>query len=180
MDKDIERLGRERLRRQRNRKNWSRTLIALAVIVLGITVYNLIQPASAEDKNKAEFTIDKESETYTNLNKLSNLPTTKMSGDGAAAWNGKDFDISVDLDFKITKEEAETSGNNYYFVFSDGVYISDNLCSKWHDHQDTNGKYAFSYHFVKTDDNKFAVVIKFKDGYIKNDVTAVNIITTIK
>lgn len=172
MDKDIERLGRERLRRQRNRKNWSRTLIALAVIVLGITVYNLIQPASAEDKNKAEFTIDKESETYTNLNKLSNLPTTKMSGDGAAAWNGKDFDISVDLDFKITKEEAETSGNNYYFVFSDGVYISDNLCSKWHDHQDTNGKYAFSYHFVKTDDNKFAVVIKFKDGYIKNDVTA--------
>ena len=30
----------------------------MAVIVLGITAYRLIQPASAEDQNKYEFEVD--------------------------------------------------------------------------------------------------------------------------
>lgn len=172
MDKDIERLGKERLLRQKIRKNWGRVLIALAVLVLGITVYQLIQPASAEDKDKAEFTVDNEKDTYTNLVKLSNIPQAKLDGNSAGAWNGESFDISVALDFMITKEEANNAGNNYYYVFSEGVYISDKLCSKWYDHQDTKGRDAFSYHFLKTDDGRYAVVIKFVEGYIDSDITA--------
>ena len=53
MDKDMERLGKERLKECE--KTWTACttfIISMAVIVLGITAYRLIQPASAEDQNK--------------------------------------------------------------------------------------------------------------------------------
>ena len=50
MDKDMERLGKERLKRVRRRRQLATFIISMAVIVLGITAYRLIQPASAEDQ----------------------------------------------------------------------------------------------------------------------------------
>lgn len=55
MDKDMERLGKERLKRVRRRRQLATFIISMAVIVLGITAYRLIQPASAEDQNKYEL-----------------------------------------------------------------------------------------------------------------------------
>ena len=57
MDKDMERLGKERLKRVRRRRQLATFIISMAVIVLGITAYRLIQPASAEDQNKYEFEV---------------------------------------------------------------------------------------------------------------------------
>ena len=45
MDKDMERLGKERLKRVRRRRQLATFIISMAVIVLGITAYRLIQPA---------------------------------------------------------------------------------------------------------------------------------------
>ena len=50
MDKDMERLGKERLKRVRRRRQLATFIISMAVIVLGITAYRLIQPASAADQ----------------------------------------------------------------------------------------------------------------------------------
>ena len=70
MDKDMERLGKERLKRVRRRRQLATFIISMAVIVLGITAYRLIQPASAADQNQRDFTIDNVTENYVNLNIL--------------------------------------------------------------------------------------------------------------
>ena len=41
MDKDMERLGKERLKRVRRRRQLATFIISMAVIVLGITAYRL-------------------------------------------------------------------------------------------------------------------------------------------
>ena len=43
MDKDMERLGKERLKRVRRRRQLATFIISMAVIVLGITAYRLIR-----------------------------------------------------------------------------------------------------------------------------------------
>ena len=58
MDKDMERLGKERLKRVRRRRQLATFIISMAVIVLGITAYRLIQPASAEDQKNSHDLID--------------------------------------------------------------------------------------------------------------------------
>lgn len=55
MDKDMERLGKERLKRVRRRRQLATFIISMAVIVLGITAYRLIQPASAADQNQKDL-----------------------------------------------------------------------------------------------------------------------------
>ena len=91
MDKDMERLGKERLKRVRRRRQLATFIISMAVIVLGITAYRLIQPASAADQNQKDFTIDNVTENYVNLQKLqSNGSYTKMSSEGKPVdWNGE-------------------------------------------------------------------------------------------
>ena len=46
MDKDMERLGKERLKRVKRRRQLATFVVSMAVIVLSITMYRLIQPAS--------------------------------------------------------------------------------------------------------------------------------------
>ena len=58
MDKDMERLGKERLKRVKRRRQLATFVVSMAVIVLSITMYRLIHPASAEDQNKYEFEVD--------------------------------------------------------------------------------------------------------------------------
>ncbi len=173
MDKDMERLGKERLGRVKRRKRIAVIVSMLAVVVLGITAYRLIQPASAADQNQAEFTIDNETAVYTNLAKLNVKPKLTVADGSRVEWNGQTFNVSASLDFEITRDEAATAGNNYYFVYSSGnILIPDKLCQKWYEHQDDRGNHAFDYHFVKNQDGTYAVVIRFVEGYIDADIKA--------
>ena len=87
----------------------------MAVIVLGITAYRLIQPASAEDQNKYEFEVDGQKETYTNLGKLKNPPVVKLEGDQPEVeWDGKTFNYKVDMSFAIG--EGEFMDRIYLFL----------------------------------------------------------------
>ena len=176
MDKDMERLGKERLKRVRRRRQLATFVISMAVIVLSITVYRLIQPASAADQNKAEFTVDGESENYVNLAKLTTThpgPTLEAAGGKPANWNGEQFELEAKLNFSITKDESKNDdgsvNNNYYYVYDPSVTIPDELCDRWIDHSDDNNDTkAFKYRFVKNDDGTYAVLVKFYDGYIDN------------
>ena len=58
MDKDMERIGKERHKIVRRRRQLATFIISMSVIVLGITAYRLIQPGSAADQNQKSFTID--------------------------------------------------------------------------------------------------------------------------
>lgn len=175
MDKDMERLGKERLKRVKRRRQLATFVISMAVIVLSITVYRLIQPASAADQNKAEFTVDGTSENYVNLAKLNTThpgPTLDAVGGKPANWNGEQFELEAKLSFSISKDESKNDdgsvNNNYYYVYDPSVTIPDDLCDKWVEHRDEKDVQAFQYRFVKNEDGTYAVLIKFYNDYINN------------
>lgn len=175
MDKDMERLGKERLKRVKRRRQLATFVISMAVIVLSITVYRLIQPASAADQNKAVFTVDGVDENYVNLAKLTTThpgPTLEAVSDKPANWNGEQFELEAKLSFSISKDESKnedgTINNNYYYVYDPSVTIPDELCDKWVQKSDDKDVKAFQYRFVKNSDGTYAVLIKFNDGYIDN------------
>lgn len=181
MDKDMERLGKERLKRVRRRRQLATFIISMAVIVLGITAYRLIQPASAADQNQKDFTIDNVTENYVNLQKLqSNGSYTKMSSEGKPVdWNGEKFKLEVQLDFGIGKNDTvDANGNtvkNYYYVYDPSVTIPDELCNYWKTKCDDNGdKEQFQYRYIKNEDGTYAILIKFVDGYIEGNSSDIN------
>ena len=168
MDKDMERLGKERLKRVRRRRQLATFIISMAVIVLGITAYRLIQPASAEDQNKYEFEVDGQKETYTNLGKLKNPPVVKLEGDQPEVeWDGKTFNYKVDMSFAIGEGEfKDESGNiikNYYMTYGQDISIPDAVCDGWHSYTDESGNKFCNYRFIKNNDGTFSVLIKFAD-----------------
>ena len=174
MDKDMERLGKERLKRVRRRRQLATFIISMAVIVLGITAYRLIQPASAADQNQKDFTIDNITENYVNLQKLqSNGSYTEMSSEGKSAdWNGEKFKLEVQLNFGIGKNDTvDANGNtvkNYYYVYDPSVTIPDDLCNSWTTKCDDNSDIEqFQYRYIKNEDGTYAILIKFADGYIE-------------
>ena len=132
MDKDMERLGKERLKRVRRRRQLATFIISMAVIVLGITAYRLIQPASAEDQNKYEFEVDGQKETYTNLGKLKNPPVVKLEGDQPEVeWDGKTFNYKVDMSFAIGegefKDESGIIIKNYYMTYGQDISMAKDI-----------------------------------------------------
>ena len=174
MDKDMERLGKERLKRVRRRRQLATFIISMAVIVLGITAYRLIQPASAADQNQRDFTIDNVTENYVNLQKLQSEGSyTEMSSEGKSAdWNGEKFKLEVQLNFGIGKNDTvDANGNtvkNYYYVYDPSVTIPDELCNYWKTKCDDNGdKEQFQYRYIKNEDGTYAILIRFADGYIE-------------
>lgn len=174
MDKDMERLGKERLKRVRRRRQLATFIISMAVIVLGITAYRLIQPASAADQNQRDFTIDNVTENYVNLQKLQSEGSyTEMSSEGKSAdWNGEKFKLEVQLNFGIGKNDTvDANGNtvkNYYYVYDPSVTIPDELCNYWKTKCDDNGDIEqFQYRYIKNEDGTYAILIKFADGYIE-------------
>lgn len=174
MDKDMERLGKERLKRVRRRRQLATFIISMAVIVLGITAYRLIQPASAADQNQRDFTIDNVTENYVNLQKLQSEGSyTEMSSEGKSAdWNGEKFKLEVQLDFGIGKNDTvDANGNtikNYYYVYDPSVTIPDDLCNSWTTKCDDNSDIEqFKYRYIKNEDGTYAILIKFADGYIE-------------
>lgn len=174
MDKDMERLGKERLKRVRRRRQLATFIISMAVIVLGITAYRLIQPASAADQNQRDFTIDNVTENYVNLQKLQSEGSyTEMSSEGKSAdWNGEKFKLEVQLDFGIGKNDTvDANGNtikNYYYVYDPSVTIPDDLCNAWTTKCDDNSDIEqFKYRYIKNEDGTYAILIRFADGYIE-------------
>lgn len=174
MDKDMERLGKERLKRVRRRRQLATFIISMAVIVLGITAYRLIQPASAADQNQRDFTIDNVTENYVNLQKLQSEGSyTEMSSEGKSAdWNGEKFKLEVQLDFGIGKNDTvDANGNtikNYYYVYDPSVTIPDDLCNSWTTKCDDNSDIEqFKYRYIKNEDGTYAILIRFADGYIE-------------
>ena len=174
MDKDMERLGKERLRRVKRRRQLAIFIASMAVIVLGITVGRLIQPASAADQDKAEFVVDGDNSSYMNMAKLSNSPQIAVTGGMPVEWTGQEFKLSAELSFAITTSEAQnedgTAQNNFYYMYGSNIQIPEELCRNWYNHSDERGKDAFQYHFVKNEDDTYAVLVKFYDGYIDSDV----------
>lgn len=175
MDKDMERLGKERLKRVKRRRQLATFVISMAVIVLSITVYRLIQPASAADQNQKNFTVDGVDENYVNLAKLTTThpgPTLDAISDKPANWNGEQFELEAKLNFSISKDESKnedgTVNKNYYYVYDPSVTIPDELCDKWVEHRDDKDVQAFQYRFVKNEDGTYAVLIKFYENYINN------------
>ena len=178
MDKDMERLGKERLKRVRRRRQLATFIISMAVIVLGITAYRLIQPASAEDQNKYEFEVDGQKETYKNLGKLKNPPVVKLEGDQPEVeWDGKTFNYKVDMSFAIGEGEfKDESGNiikNYYMTYGQDISIPDAVCDGWHSYTDESGNKFCNYRFIKNNDGTFSVLIKFADDYIQSNTTEI-------
>ena len=174
MDKDMERLGKERLKRVRRRRQLATFIISMAVIVLGITAYRLIQPASAADQNQRDFTIDNVTENYVNLQKLqSDGSYTQMYSDGKSAdWNGEKFKLEVQLNFGIGRNDTVDANNNtiknYYYVYDPSVTIPDDLCNSWKTKCDDNSDIEqFKYRYIKNEDGTYAILIKFADGYIE-------------
>ena len=178
MDKDMERLGKERLKRVKRRRQLATFVVSMAVIVLSITMYRLIQPASAEDQNKYEFEVDGQKETYTNLGKLKNPPVVKLEGDQPEVeWDGKTFNYKVDMSFAIGEGEfKDESGNiikNYYMTYGQDISIHDAVCDGWHTYTDESGNKLCNYRFVKNNDGTFSALIKFADNYIQSNTTEI-------
>ena len=178
MDKDMERLGKERLKRVKRRRQLATFVVSMAVIVLSITMYRLIQPASAEDQNKYEFEVDGQKETYTNLGKLKNPPVVKLEGNQPEVeWDGKTFNYKVDMSFTIGEGEfKDESGNiikNYYMTYGQDISIPDAVCDGWHTYTDESGNKLCNYRFVKNNDGTFSALIKFADDYIQSNTTEI-------
>lgn len=178
MDKDMERLGKERLKRVKRRRQLATFVVSMAVIVLSITMYRLIQPASAEDQNKYEFEVDGQKETYTNLGKLKNPPVVKLEGNQPEVeWDGKTFNYKVDMSFAIGEGEfKDESGNiikNYYMTYGQDISIPDAVCDGWHTYTDESGNKLCNYRFVKNNDGTFSALIKFADDYIQSNTTEI-------
>ena len=132
----------------------------MAVIVLGITVGRLIQPASAADQDKAEFVVDGDNSSYMNMAKLSNSPQIAVTGGMPVEWTGQEFKLSAELSFAITTSEAQnedgTAQNNFYYMYGSNIQIPEELCRNWYNHSDERGKDAFQYHFVKNEDDTYS------------------------
>ena len=178
MDKDMERLGKERLKRVKRRRQLATFVVSMAVIVLSITMYRLIQPASAEDQNKYEFEVDGQKETYKNLGKLKNPPVVKLEGNQPEVeWDGKTFNYKVDMSFAIGEGEfKDESGNiikNYYMTYGQDISIPDAVCDGWHTYTDESGNKLCNYRFVKNNDGTFSALIKFADDYIQSNTTEI-------
>ncbi len=172
MDKDMERLGKERLKRVKRRRQLATFIISMAVIVLSITAYKLIQPASAEDQNQMNFTDNTgANSTYTNLSTLVNKPAltvqTNTSGD-IVTWDGKQFDIKTHMEFKIAQDEyganKDSKNYNYYYSFGSNMVIPDALLNNWYTDKDKR----FDYQFIKND-VEYIVLIKFHEDYLKDN-----------
>lgn len=171
MDKDVEILGKERLARVKRRRRLAAVLMSLAVIVLSVTVYRLIQPASANDQDMKEYTVEingaNDTSTYKNLSKLTTTPTLEATGDDVT-YEGGQYELKASITFPIAKDEGASFGDNYYYTYPSSIFIPESLMKQWYTYTDTTGTDAFDYRFVKNDDGTYSVLIRFYEGYLAN------------
>lgn len=96
---------------------------------------------------------------------------TAISGNGTKYdENGNIYSSDLRIDFKFSAD-AVLSNQSYYYEYPEGIIIPDALLNQTYTLYDSQNKKAGTYHFEKTDDGKYRVVIDFEEGYvtIEND-----------
>lgn len=152
MDKDIERLGKVRLERSKKRKKWLTVVFLLAVIALGSTVFQLIQPASAATQDLAPYitsVIDNGNLVYDPVNDC-------YIGD------------SLKIKFKIPGPDLTTQKNVFTYNYPSDVVVKDELLNIDKILYDSNGVEAGIYRFVKNDNNTYSVILTFAENYVSS------------
>lgn len=150
MDKDIERLGKVRLERSKKRKKWLSIVILLAVVALGTTVFQLIQPASAATQDLAPFitsVIDNGGLVYDPVNDC-------YIGD------------ALKITFKIPGPDLTTQKNVFSYNYPADVVVKDELLNIDKTLYDSNGVDAGTYRFVKNDNGTYSVILTFAESYV--------------
>lgn len=108
---------------------------------------------------------------YTSNSMNANGNVTAISGNGTKYdENGNIYSSDLRIDFKFSAD-AVLSNQSYYYEYPEGIIIPDALLNKTYTLYDSQNKKAGTYHFEKTDDGKYRVVIDFEEGYvtIEND-----------
>ena len=108
---------------------------------------------------------------YTSNSMNANGNVTAISGNGTKYdENGNIYSSDLRIDFKFSAD-AVLSNQSYYYEYPEGIIIPDALLNQTYTLYDSQNKKAGTYHFEKTDDGKYRVVIDFEEGYvtIEND-----------
>ena len=108
---------------------------------------------------------------YTSNSMNDNGNVTAISGEGTKYdENSNIYSSKLKINFSFTAD-AVSSNQSYYYEYPEGIIIPDALLNKTYTLYDSQNKKAGTYHFEKTDDGKYRVVIDFEEGYvtIEND-----------
>jgi LPXTG-motif cell wall-anchored protein len=176
MDKDIERLGKERLGRQKKHKKWILLTIMLSVIALSASVYNLIQPAHAattsdgkEAADLSTYITDKSTFSSASYDKTTNTVTASLE---------TYFSIPINAIGSSNSASEDASLNLYYYYdLPDGITVPDNLLNTtdYAYDEDDNITRVFSYKYVKTTDGNgktiYRVEITLLEDYYESHKT---------
>jgi LPXTG-motif cell wall-anchored protein len=146
MDKDIERLGKERLGRQKKHKKWMLLTIMLSVIALSASVYNLIQPAHAEESSET-----------------ADLSASITSGSYETSYDKSTNTITADLTAQLTLTRDKLLANTvmnedgdyvqsfeFYYMLPANAVVSDTMLKTTYKAYDKNSQsLAFTYKYVE-------------------------------
>lgn len=92
---------------------------------------------------------------------------TAVSGTGTEYDKQTDyFTTNLNIEFKMTKEQAAEAGNTFTFTYPQGIVVPDSLLNTEHTGYDDNKKEAFTYQFVKNEDGTYSVTVKLLDTYL--------------
>lgn len=92
---------------------------------------------------------------------------TAVSGTGTEYDKQTDyFTTNLNIEFKMTKEQAAEAGNTFTFTYPQGIVVPDSLLNTEHTGYDGNKKEAFTYQFVKNEDGTYSVTVKLLDTYL--------------
>jgi LPXTG-motif cell wall-anchored protein len=164
MDKDIERLGKERLGRQKKHKKWILLTIMLSVIALSASVYNLIQPAHA-------ITVTVDGNEAADLSVYIQDGSVKSTSYDA---NSGTVTANLEASFHIPKDAMNADNLFYYYTFPEGTIISDDqLGQSWQEGKDESNStvVAFTYKYEKVlndqgeETGTYRIVIKIDPTY---------------
>lgn len=105
---------------------------------------------------------------YTSNSMNANGNVTAISGEGTKYdENGNIYSSKLKINFTFTAG-AVSSNQSYYYEYPEGIIIPDTLLNQTYALYD-QGKKAGTYHFEKTDDGKYRVVIDFEEGYVTTE-----------
>ena len=98
----------------------------------------------------------------------SNLPVTKLSGEGTTYDPVTDtFTTKVKIEFEFTTETGKpVAGTTYTYTYPSGIEIPDDVITKGKQPLYDGDKQAGTYQFIKNDDGTYSVQIIFASSYI--------------
>lgn len=152
MNQDIERLGSVRLQRHKKRNIWISAVAALSCIVLAISLYSLIKPASASTRDLKPYltaVYERGDITYDPINDY-------YIGD------------SMDIEFKLPKGTLSADSKDYSYTYPNGISMDQSLLDTNYILYDSNNITAGSYKFIKNNNGSYSVLLSFNDKYVAN------------